>query len=97
MERCGAHPVRLMLADGRDNWRPAWSHNACRVAFSCLVELIGDERTTSSIGSELLVHFQSLVYGNYDRLRRNCNRTSKHKERLSKDLDELYDRVLSKQ
>jgi hypothetical protein len=96
MDACGAHPVQLMVADGKDVWNASWPANSSRVAFSCLVDLIGDERATSSPGSVLLTTFQSLVYLNYDRIRRNSIRTSKNKATLVESLDKLYKRAFSK-
>jgi hypothetical protein len=96
MDQCGAHPVQLMHSDGIDDWCNNWSaSHASRVSFSCLVDLIGDEKTTSRTGASLVMTFQSFVYLNYDRLRRNFLRALKSKSQLIQDLDKLYNRVSS--
>jgi hypothetical protein len=97
MDACGAHPVQLMLVDKQDRWCSHWPTHSNRVAFSCLVDLLGDEKATSSTGSALLNTFQSIVYLNYDRLRRIVARTLNNKEQLIVDLDKLYNSAFYKQ
>lgn len=66
MDPCGAHPVQLMLVDKQDCWCSHWPMHSNRVAFSCLVDPLGDEKATLSMGSAQLNTFQSIVYLNYD-------------------------------
>ena len=91
MQRVSSHPVQLMMAIKKDEWCKDWPSRSPTVAFNCAMELIGEERMAGPGGSEVIKRLTSLVYLNYDRLRRNIIYGNKHANGLLDLINKLHE------